>query len=1392
MSGRNLTVNLVANTSQFKSAMAETSNQIKTINSEFRNASAETDEYGNKLDNTGAKKKQLNGIIEQYQKRIQAITNEQKHWTSELEKGNITEEEHAAKQEELARRLNNTEAEMKKYEGQLKRLNSEGKDTRMTYEEFDRKFRDVGKTMATTGAAVGAATGVMFKGLLKIGKGVINTAAEFETGMSKVQALTGATGEEFEQLEGLAKDLGASTMFSATEAADAMSFLGMAGFDTNQIMEATPALLDLAASAQMDLGRAADITSNIISGFGYEAEDAGRIADVLAKSSSNANTNVEQMGDAMATVAPIASTLGMDIEGLASGVMIMSDAGIQGSQSGRMLRQGLIRLSKPTGEAEKLVKKLGINVFDADGNMKSLDGVVAELEKGLDGMSSQAQTAALATLFGSESTAGWSALLEQGSGVLADYTEDLENSEGAAADMAVTMQDNLQGSVTELKSAFEGLQIELGQQLIPYVRDGTDMLTEFTQGLVEMDDATLEAIAKTGLMATGVLGVTTAVAGLVAGIGALMTFAGPIGLALVGGTALVGALGTALFYVNEKTKAQEELSLDSAEALNDQAIELENTADKFDKLSSKAEISNSELARLYDLNEAIKKAKHPEEIAKLQGQFEELAKNSGLSKEELQELFDANDALIEQTPNIETSISDQGNAWVENTDAVREYIDSLHQATMVEMEAERLKGIEKEKELRKEIAQTQEDINYLIERQGTMTEAVEMSESEIRDRLAEIEELQRDTVHGSEEQQRLTHEHADLMNVLNGDYLEGVELLQDQVEQKRDSLEASEKELAKIEALDEGLADILLKRNGINETGYEGIQVLEETLAKNEEKLAKIEKEYEKNGELTEKQKEQQQTLVEQNEELRQAQQYINGELELYGSVNSLVESQKDKLSESTQEKIKSLEATHDIEVAEGNVVEQIQNKNSKLMEEREQLVKNREEQGANKEEIDKQIAAIDEKINTGEEVLLQMLEELDILELVKDGIQLNGDLLVEHLEKLGYTADEAYEIAAELSGKTVEALKEGTTEAGQAGKEKGKAHSDSLGFTIGDNKTSAELLVDGVDSELKKGNKNAQSHGKSKGDSHREGIKLSTPTNSTAARLLVGDVDAELSKGDGDARSHGKSKGDSHESGLSGTLGFNRTAALLISRNVTDRLSSTTDGGGGRTAGNQMRSGLLSRQGLVRTAGVTVATSGRSGLASVDTSSTGRNFVAGFSSSINDNNGSIWSRAWNLGKRALSALNSSIRTASPSKETEETGDNFVAGFAGAIDRGRKEAAEKASLVGKDALEGFNKGFEKYKQTIGGISLAIQDNKQVLKVEHEINNSGLENKISSLENVLEKLIMAMDANNNDKDEQSQQPIVMNVTVRNDEDINKIDNMLSNLGNRRQAAWGGNN
>src|SRR5699024_6943261 len=221
-----------------------------------------------------------------------------------------------------------------------------------------------------------------------------------------------------------------------------------------------------------------------------------RVADVLDKGASTANTNVEQLGGAMKYAAPIANTLGLEIEGLTASVGFMSDAGIQGEQAGRQLRQGLLRLANPTKESAKLIDKLGINVFDADGNMKEMHDVVGELERGFKGMNPQARASALAILFGAESTAGWSTLLDRGSKDLKNYTKELQNSEGAAAEMAEVMQDNAKGAIIEFKSALEGAGIAASEHIIPAVTEITKKATELIRKFGELDEEQQKQILK--------------------------------------------------------------------------------------------------------------------------------------------------------------------------------------------------------------------------------------------------------------------------------------------------------------------------------------------------------------------------------------------------------------------------------------------------------------------------------------------------------------------------------------------------------------------------------------------------------------------------------------------------------------------------------------------------------------------------------------------------------------------------------------------------------------------------------------------------------------------------------------------------------------------------------
>lgn len=407
----------------------------------------------------------------------------------------------------------------------------EMKNLQKSMQDTGKRLKDTGKTMTTRlTAPIAMMGGVMVK-----------VTADFESAMNRVRAMTGATGDEFAALEKQAMDLGATTVFSAKEAAEGMTYLAMAGFEVDEIISAMPGMLDLAASAQMELGTAADITSNIMSGFTLEASEAARVADVLAKASSSSNTTVEQMGDAMSYAAPIANGLGLSVEEVAAAISFMSDAGIQGSRAGTALRSGLTRLMNPSGAVRDELNKLGVELFDSQGNMRSLENIIGDLNNSMADYTSEQRNAALSTIFGQTAASGWLAVLDRGGDELGDFTSELMNSEGAASDMAEIMNSGLTGSFVRLKSATEGLIIQFGKILAPVVETVVKGITKLVDWFSNTSDTTKTVIAT-------VAGLVAAVGPLLIVIGTLMTLLGgltaPIVAVVTGVAALVAIFVT--------------------------------------------------------------------------------------------------------------------------------------------------------------------------------------------------------------------------------------------------------------------------------------------------------------------------------------------------------------------------------------------------------------------------------------------------------------------------------------------------------------------------------------------------------------------------------------------------------------------------------------------------------------------------------------------------------------------------------------------------------------------------------------------------------------------------------------------------------------------------------
>ncbi|MEB8649311.1 phage tail tape measure protein [Bacillus cereus] len=335
------------------------------------------------------------------------------------------------------------------------------------------KFRSLGGVFGKLGGSIGGAAllmGGMAGAAVGVGAafgGIISAGAGFEKTMSAVQAVTDASGEDMKQLSQLAKKMGSETKFSASQAAEGMQYLGMAGFKTNDIMKAMPGMLSLAAAGQLDLGRAADITSNIMSGFGLKADTAGHAADVLAKAAANSNTNVEQMGEAMKYASGSASVVGFTMEETSAAMMAMANAGLQGSVAGQAWGTSLSRLAKPTKEMKTVMSELNLEFFDAQGKIKPLPQIVGELEQKTAGMTNQQKAATLSTLFGAEAFKNWAALMKVGGEELGKITDGLVHADGAAKKMADTMSNNLSGKWDEFKSKLEGLGITISTIIAP-------------------------------------------------------------------------------------------------------------------------------------------------------------------------------------------------------------------------------------------------------------------------------------------------------------------------------------------------------------------------------------------------------------------------------------------------------------------------------------------------------------------------------------------------------------------------------------------------------------------------------------------------------------------------------------------------------------------------------------------------------------------------------------------------------------------------------------------------------------------------------------------------------------------------------------------------------------
>lgn len=322
------------------------------------------------------------------------------------------------------------------------------------------------------------AQGATFLGVSAGLADTVNTYKGFESMMSQVQAISGATGKEFDDLTAKAQEMGATTKFTATEAAQAFNYMAMAGWKPEQMTAGISGIMSLAAASGEDLASTSDIVTDALTAFGLKARDAGHFSDVLAKASASSNTNVGMLGESFKYVAPVAGAMKYSVEDTSLALGLMANSSIKGSMAGTALKTSLANMAAPTNSMAEAMDKYGISLTDGSGNMKTLKGVMDNLRSSLGGLSETEQTAAASTIFGKEAMSGMLAIINASEQDYNDLSNAIGNSKDAAQDMADTMLDNLAGSMTLMQSAVEGVQNSFGQRLTPYVRGFVDSITD--------------------------------------------------------------------------------------------------------------------------------------------------------------------------------------------------------------------------------------------------------------------------------------------------------------------------------------------------------------------------------------------------------------------------------------------------------------------------------------------------------------------------------------------------------------------------------------------------------------------------------------------------------------------------------------------------------------------------------------------------------------------------------------------------------------------------------------------------------------------------------------------------------------------------------------------------
>lgn len=491
---------------------------LKGVNTEIRNTQAQLKDVEKllKLDpgNTellAQKHRLLGDAVKETKEKLETLKTAAEQAEKALNDGTISKDQYDALQREIIE----TENELKRLEEQANQSATALQKISATGE----KLKDVGSNIEGAGKKLlpVAAT------VTALGTASVKTAADFEAAMSKVAAVSGATGSDLEALTKKAREMGSKTKFSASEAAEAMNYMAMAGWKTEDMLSGIEGVMNLAAASGEDLATTSDIVTDALTAFGLSAQDSGHFADVLAAASSNANTNVSMMGETFKYCAPIAGALGFSVEDTAEAIGLMANAGIKSTQAGTSLRTIMTNLSGEVKICGENIGEVTVATTNADGSMRDLSDILADCRTAFSGLSESEKAAAAESLVGKNAMSGFLALMNAGEGDIAKLSGAIDNCNGAAQSMADTMNNNLEGQLTILKSQLQELAISFGEILLPAVKKIVGWVQGFIDVLNSLPDGVKETIVTVALIAAALGPVLIIIGKIITAVGTIMT-----------------------------------------------------------------------------------------------------------------------------------------------------------------------------------------------------------------------------------------------------------------------------------------------------------------------------------------------------------------------------------------------------------------------------------------------------------------------------------------------------------------------------------------------------------------------------------------------------------------------------------------------------------------------------------------------------------------------------------------------------------------------------------------------------------------------------------------------------------------------------------------------------